>query len=181
MARLRRDDFWLQHTRSSDDGVPDTDGTPRNCAAEGSQKASRPAGGPEMPRLLCCRISQTHYPESARSSAANTGYFSPIAIPAITRTVSKGYFRIKRVGSCLTLRRVRAAVKGPRGALGIALLNQGGWAVGLAVRSRISCSDNTLNSSVVGVALSLEASEPAAFERVLRLILSFPVLPRSVS
>ena len=45
-------------------------------------------GGSEMPRLLCCRISQTHYLESARSSAAHTGHFRPIAIPAITRTGS---------------------------------------------------------------------------------------------
>ena len=56
----RRDDFWLPSS-SGDDGVPDTDGTPRSRAAEGGQKARRPAGGPEMPRLLCCRISQTHY------------------------------------------------------------------------------------------------------------------------
>ena len=42
-------------------GVPDSDGTPRSRAADGCQKARRPAGGPEMPRLLCCRISQTHY------------------------------------------------------------------------------------------------------------------------
>ena len=55
----------------------------------GGQKARRPAGGPERPRLLCCRISQTHYPESARSSAAHTGHFRPIAIPAITRTGSQ--------------------------------------------------------------------------------------------
>ena len=87
---------WINHriiircsTSNRDDGVPDTDGTPRSRAAEGGQKARRPAGGPEMPRLLCCRISQTHYPESARSSAAHTGHFRPIAIPAITRTGSQ--------------------------------------------------------------------------------------------
>ncbi len=39
----RRDDFWLP-SRSGDDGVPDTDGTPRSRAAEGGQKARRPAG-----------------------------------------------------------------------------------------------------------------------------------------
>ena len=58
----RRDDFWLP-SRSGDDGVPDTNGTPRSRAAEGGQKArpGAPGGGPEMPRLLCCRISQTRY------------------------------------------------------------------------------------------------------------------------
>ena len=56
----RRDDFWPP-SRSGDDGVPDPDGTPRSRAAEGGQKARRPTGGPEIPRLLCCRISQTHY------------------------------------------------------------------------------------------------------------------------
>ncbi len=45
-------------------------------------------GGTEMPRLLCCRISQTHYSGSARSSASHSGHFSPIAIPAITWTGS---------------------------------------------------------------------------------------------
>ena len=35
--------FW--HASSSgDDGVPDADGTPRSRAAEGGQKACRPAG-----------------------------------------------------------------------------------------------------------------------------------------
>ncbi len=48
-------------------------------------------GGSEMPRLLCCRISQTHYLEAARSSAAHTGHFRSIAIPAITRTGSWGW------------------------------------------------------------------------------------------
>ena len=59
---------WINHriaircsTSNRDDGVPQHDGTPGSRAAEGSQKAHRPAGGPEMPRLLCCRISQTHY------------------------------------------------------------------------------------------------------------------------
>ncbi len=56
----RRGDFWPP-SRSGDDGVPGTDGTPRSRAAEGGQKARRPTGGPEMPRLLCCRISQTHH------------------------------------------------------------------------------------------------------------------------
>ena len=55
----------------------------------GAKKHAALRGGPEMPRLLCCRISQTHYSESARSSAAHTGHFRPIAIPAITRTGSR--------------------------------------------------------------------------------------------
>jgi DNA-binding transcriptional regulator YiaG len=54
----------------------------------GAKKHAAPQGGPEMPRLLCCRISQTHLSESARSSAAHTGHFRPIAIPAITWTDS---------------------------------------------------------------------------------------------
>ncbi len=53
-----------------------------------AKKHTAPRGGPEMPRLLCCRISQTHLSESAQCSAAHTGHFRPIAIPAITWTDS---------------------------------------------------------------------------------------------
>ncbi len=55
----------------------------------GAKKHVALRGGSEMPRLVCCRISQTHYSESARSSAALTGHFRAIAIPAITRTGSQ--------------------------------------------------------------------------------------------
>ena len=61
----------------------------------GAKKHAALRGGAEMPRLLCCRILQTHYSESARSSAAHTGHFSPIAIPAITRTGSWGILPIR--------------------------------------------------------------------------------------
>ena len=62
-------------------------------------------GGSEMPRLVCCRISQTHYLESARFSAAHTGHFRPVAIPAITRTARRGEprgltTRLNRVARC---------------------------------------------------------------------------------
>ncbi len=81
----RAGNFW--HSSSSgDDGVPDADGTPRSRAAEGGKKHAALRGGPEMPRLVCCRISQTHYLESPRSSAEHPGHFKPIAITAITRT-----------------------------------------------------------------------------------------------
>ena len=52
----------------------------------GDKKHAALRGGPEMPRLLCCRILLTRYSESARSSAAHSGHFRPIPIPAITRT-----------------------------------------------------------------------------------------------
>ena len=81
--------FW--HASSSGGAsVPDSDGTPRSRAAEGGKKHAALRGGPEMPRLVCCRISQTHYLESARFSAAHLGHFRPIAIPAITRTARRG-------------------------------------------------------------------------------------------
>ncbi len=54
----------------------------------GGKKHAALRGGPEMPRLLCCRISLTRYSESARSSAAHSAHFRPIPIPAITRTGS---------------------------------------------------------------------------------------------
>ena len=85
IAGLRQRDVW-HPSSSDDDGVPDADGTPRSRAAEGGKKHAAPQGGPEMPRLLCCRISLTHYSESDRSYAAHWGHFSPIPIPAITRT-----------------------------------------------------------------------------------------------
>ena len=43
IAGLRRRDFW-HPSSSGDDGVPDAKGTPRSRAAEGGQKARRPAG-----------------------------------------------------------------------------------------------------------------------------------------
>ena len=82
--------FW--HASSSGGAsVPDTDGAPRSRAAEGGgKKHAALQGGSEMPRLVCCWISQNHYLESARFSAAHLGHFRAIAIPAITRTARRG-------------------------------------------------------------------------------------------
>ncbi len=51
---------------------------------EGGRKAGRPEGGPETGRLLCCRLSATHFGQSRRRvAAAHAARFRPVAGPLL--------------------------------------------------------------------------------------------------
>ena len=74
--------------------LPDADGTPRSCAAEGGLKARRPAecAGNAPPALLS-HFDDLYSPESHSCSAAHAKHFRPIAVPLVTRTGSASKLR----------------------------------------------------------------------------------------
>ena len=86
---LRRPDF-RPPSRSGDEGIPDADGTPRSCAAEGGLKARRPAGwAGNAPPALLSHFDDSSSPESPQCSASHPKHFRPIPVPWVTRTDSQ--------------------------------------------------------------------------------------------
>ena len=86
---LRRRDF-RPPSRSGNEGIPDADGTPRSCAAEGGLKARRPAGwAGNAPPALLSHFDDSSSPESHQCSAAHPKHFRPIPVPWVTRTDSQ--------------------------------------------------------------------------------------------